>query len=166
MAILDSRACGQHDEPFRIRSADLSGGAPGTKDVPAIDQKIAGLLGIDASQLLITDMIVNPKSGNAFISAMRGRGAGAAPVLLRVDGAGKIDVISLDKVRYTRIGLPNPPPSETPLVLGDRKIPVANAIELGKYSPSLALAFQIAHVFRLPLDRVFQYDRSKGRRSA
>ena len=52
--------------------------------------------------------------------------AAAAPVLLRVDGTGKIVVMSLDRVRYTRIGLPNPPPTETPLVLGDRKIPVAN----------------------------------------
>lgn len=32
-----------------------------------------------------------------------------------------------------------------------------NAIELGKYSPSLEIAFQIAAVFELPIDRVFQY---------
>lgn len=107
-------------------SKQLAAGAPGTKDVPGIDQKIAGLLGIDAKNLLITDMVVNPKTGNAFISAMRGRGAGATSVLVRVDGAGKIEVMSLDKVRYSRIGLPSPPPAETPLVLGDRKIPVAN----------------------------------------
>ena len=104
----------------------MAGGAAGTKDVPAIDQKIAAPLGIDAKNLLITDMVVHPKTGNAFISAIRGLGANATPVLVRVDGAGKIDVIALDQVRYTRIGLPNPPPAETPLVLGQRKIPVAN----------------------------------------
>jgi putative transcriptional regulator len=32
-----------------------------------------------------------------------------------------------------------------------------NAIELGKYSPSLEVAFRIAAVFRVPLDKVFQY---------
>ena len=32
-----------------------------------------------------------------------------------------------------------------------------NAIEQGKYSPSLEMAFQIARVFELPLDRVFHY---------
>ena len=32
-----------------------------------------------------------------------------------------------------------------------------NAIELGKYSPSLETAFKIAEVFRVPLDQVFQY---------
>ena len=32
-----------------------------------------------------------------------------------------------------------------------------NAIELGKYSPSLEVAFRIAAVFGRPLDQVFQY---------
>ena len=31
------------------------------------------------------------------------------------------------------------------------------AIEQGKYSPSLEMAFQIARVFRVPLDQAFQY---------
>nr|WP_202869594.1 helix-turn-helix transcriptional regulator [Kribbella sp. VKM Ac-2527] len=31
------------------------------------------------------------------------------------------------------------------------------AIEQGRYSPSLELAFQIAHVLGVPLDDVFQY---------
>ncbi|WFE21423.1 helix-turn-helix transcriptional regulator [Solwaraspora sp. WMMD937] len=31
------------------------------------------------------------------------------------------------------------------------------AIEQGKYSPSLEMAFRIARVFRVPLDDVFQY---------
>jgi putative transcriptional regulator len=31
------------------------------------------------------------------------------------------------------------------------------AIEQGRYSPSLEMAFQIAQVFAVPLDEVFQY---------
>ncbi len=38
-----------------------------------------------------------------------------------------------------------------------------NAIELGKYSPSLEAAFRIAEVFGVPLDQVFQYHSAKGR---
>jgi putative transcriptional regulator len=34
-----------------------------------------------------------------------------------------------------------------------------NAIELGKYSPSLEVAFRIAAVFGVPLDEVFQHDK-------
>ena len=36
------------------------------------------------------------------------------------------------------------------------------AIEQGKYSPTLELAFQIARVFRVPLDEVFQYLDERG----
>ncbi len=32
------------------------------------------------------------------------------------------------------------------------------AIEKGNYSPSLELAFRLAHIFKTPLDEVFTYD--------
>ena len=35
------------------------------------------------------------------------------------------------------------------------------AIEQGRYSPSLEMAFQIARVFRVPLDEVFQYEEAQ-----
>jgi putative transcriptional regulator len=36
------------------------------------------------------------------------------------------------------------------------------AIEQGRYSPSLEMAFQIARVFKVPLEEVFQYPDSEG----
>ncbi|AVZ76885.1 transcriptional regulator [Streptomyces lunaelactis] len=36
------------------------------------------------------------------------------------------------------------------------------AIEQGRYSPSLEMAFHIARVFKVPLDTVFQYPDSEG----
>ncbi|MBO9600823.1 MAG: helix-turn-helix transcriptional regulator [Cohnella sp.] len=36
------------------------------------------------------------------------------------------------------------------------------AIEKGKYSPSLELAFRIALVFNLPLEEVFGYEEEQG----
>jgi putative transcriptional regulator len=38
------------------------------------------------------------------------------------------------------------------------------AIEGDKYSPSLEVAFRIAHVFGVPLEQVFQYDAPRARR--
>jgi putative transcriptional regulator len=35
------------------------------------------------------------------------------------------------------------------------------AIEQGRYSPSLEMAFRIAHVFKVPLDDVFSYPESE-----
>ena len=32
------------------------------------------------------------------------------------------------------------------------------AIEKGNYSPSLELAFRLAHIFKTPLEEVFKYD--------
>jgi putative transcriptional regulator len=37
------------------------------------------------------------------------------------------------------------------------------AIEGNKYSPSLEVAFRIAHVFSVALERVFQYDPPRAR---
>ena len=39
-----------------------------------------------------------------------------------------------------------------------------NAIELGKYSPSLEVAFRIAAVFGVKIDDVFRYDGKLPRR--
>ena len=36
------------------------------------------------------------------------------------------------------------------------------AIEQGRYSPSLEMAFRIAKVFDVPLDQVFQYPEKEG----
>lgn len=87
----------------------LVGGQAGTKDITGIDEQIAARLGNDAREIQINDLAVNPASRNAFISISRGRGVNAAAVLLRVDGAGSIDVLRLDDVKYTRLTLPNPP---------------------------------------------------------
>jgi hypothetical protein len=83
-------------------------GTPGTKDVPAIDQKIAALLGTAATEIAITDLAVHPGTKNSYLSVMRGVGASAQPALVRVDGAGKIDVVSMDTMKFTNITLPNP----------------------------------------------------------
>jgi putative transcriptional regulator len=39
-----------------------------------------------------------------------------------------------------------------------------NAIELGKYSPSLEIAFRIAGAFDVPLDQVFAFEGKLKRR--
>ena len=102
----------------------VSGGTPGTKDVPGIDQKIAALLGTDAREIQINDLAISATSKNAFISVSRGRGANAMPVLLRVDGVGKIDVISLTDITYTKVALPNAPEANP----GARRNPRASSI--------------------------------------
>lgn len=97
----------------RIYAIDLgdaaSGKTPGTKEIESIDQKIASLVGTDAREISITDLAISPESKNAFLSAHRGQGANADAMLLRIDGAGNIDVISVDDLGYTMVAIPNAP---------------------------------------------------------
>jgi hypothetical protein len=86
-----------------------SGGAPGTKAIPAIDRQIAALLGTDVREIAVTDLAVHPKTRNAFISVMRGQGTNARPVLLRADGAGKLTIVDVSTLKASRVELPNPP---------------------------------------------------------
>jgi hypothetical protein len=86
-----------------------TGGAPGVKSIAALDQQMAALLGTGVRDLSITDLAVHPKTHNAFLSVMRGQGAGATPVLLRVDGSGKIDIVDFTTLTSTKVALPNPP---------------------------------------------------------
>jgi hypothetical protein len=103
------------------------GSTPGTKNVTGIDQRIAALVGTTAANISITDIAVYPKTRNTFVSVVRGQGADARAVLLRVDGAGKIDAVPFDRLRFSNVKLPNPPSRITPLPLpGGREFPIPN----------------------------------------
>src|SRR5262245_11000787 len=76
------------------------GAALSVKDVAGIDQKIAAMLGTTAAELTVTDLVVHPKTKNAYISVMRGKGAGARAALLRVDGNGTLKLVPLSELRF------------------------------------------------------------------
>lgn len=89
--------------------AEAEGGAPGAQGLDRIDETLAGLLGTGAREIAITDLVVHPRTRNAYVSVMRGQGAGAAPVLFRIDGAGRVVNVPLRALRFQRAEMPNPP---------------------------------------------------------
>ena len=89
--------------------AQANGGAAGTKGLDALDEKLAALLGTGPREIAITDLVVHPRTRNAYVSVMRGQGAGAAPALFRIDGAGAIANVSLQSLRFQKVELPNAP---------------------------------------------------------
>ena len=101
-----------------------TGGAPGAKAIPAFDQKVAALLGTDVREITVTDLAVHPKTRNAFASVMRGQGTNAQPALLRIDGAGKIEVVAFGDIKYSRVELPNAPAANP----GDQRNPRTSSI--------------------------------------
>jgi hypothetical protein len=81
--------------------------------VDDLSAKIAALLGTDAKQVMVNDVAVNPISGKAYLAVSRGRGPGAAPVLLRVGGNGKLEEVALENVRFAKAEIPNAPGPNT-----------------------------------------------------
>lgn len=75
----------------------------------AINQKVAALLGTNADQIVIEDLAVNPLSRQAYLAISRGRGPEASPVIVRVKANGQPEIVSLDKVMFSRAELPDPP---------------------------------------------------------
>ncbi len=59
-------------------------------NVQGVDAKIAALVGVTPDQIVINDVKVNPISKNVYLSASRGRGPDAMPLIVRVDAAGKV----------------------------------------------------------------------------
>jgi hypothetical protein len=82
----------------------------GTKiDVQGVDEKIAGLAGTTADQIVINDVKVNPISKNVYVAASRGKGPDAMPVIARVDTSGKVSLVSLDNAKYETVSLTDAP---------------------------------------------------------
>lgn len=107
----DARAAAVVALDTQDRAASTSAERP---KVESIDEKIASLLGIEAKQLLVNDLAVNPISGNVYLGVSRGKAADATPVLLRVERSGKIAEVSLKDIAFASTPLPNPGKGRSP----------------------------------------------------
>ncbi|HEY2784612.1 MAG TPA: hypothetical protein VGJ05_06505 [Fimbriiglobus sp.] len=93
---------------FAIDTADTKEAGKGDVLVEKLDEKIASMLGIEKANLSVTDVKVNPASGNIYLSVSRGRGNDAIPVLLKLDRTGAMSEFSTKDVMYSGVKLPNP----------------------------------------------------------
>ncbi len=94
---------------FALDVADMDHGTGDPVEMDGVDRKIASMLGISASDLVISDMAVHPTSQNVYLSVMRGRGDGAIPLLMRVTGSGEISEVAFEGMRYSMVELANAP---------------------------------------------------------
>ena len=77
--------------------------------VDAVNEKVAEVLGTTPDKVTIVDLAVNPTSGLVYLSVARGKGPDAAPALVRVVTDLKLEVVSLDDVKFSKADLPNAP---------------------------------------------------------
>jgi len=93
---------------FAIDTGDRpSSPATGELKVNGIDEKIAGLLGTTAKELIINKLAVNPLSGEAYLSVSRGKGPTASPAIVRVNRQGKVTELPLKDVLFSKTTIPN-----------------------------------------------------------
>jgi hypothetical protein len=90
-----------------VATGDTKADGKGAVKVEKLNEKIGATLGTSGDGVLINDLKVNPASGNVYISATRGKSAEGAPVLVRLDRAGKFTEVTLKDIPFASITLPN-----------------------------------------------------------
>jgi hypothetical protein len=78
-------------------------------NVYGLDNKIAGLVGVMPDQIVINDVAVNPISKNVYVSAARGRGPDAMPLVVKVEPSGQVTPLSLDNIPHASVALVDAP---------------------------------------------------------
>src|SRR5262249_4602203 len=92
---------------FAIDTGDVKADSNDALNIKGIDEKIAGMLGTEAKQIMINSLTVNPASGRAYLAVSRGRGANATSVILRADRKGDLQEFALKDVMFSQTMLPN-----------------------------------------------------------
>lgn len=80
-----------------------------TAEFKKVNVELAALVGVKPDELLINDVAVQPRSTVVYLSASRGRGPDAEPVLAKISSAGKLTLVPLDNVAYSKVALNNAP---------------------------------------------------------
>jgi hypothetical protein len=94
---------------FAIDPTDRVSAAKATVNVDSVNRKIADALGTTPDQILINDLAIHPLSGKAYLSVSRGKGPSAAPAIVRIGEGGKVEVVPMEDIAYSKAALPNPP---------------------------------------------------------
>lgn len=111
-----------------IDTADRKAASAAKIDVDDVNDKIAAMVGVGAGQVMINDMKVDPVSKDVYLSASRGRGPDAMPLIARVDHSGKITVLPLDGVKYASVELSDAPNSDPSARTNPRVVTITSMV--------------------------------------
>jgi hypothetical protein len=92
---------------FAIETGDTQPAGDKPVDIERIDGKLAGALGVSEKEVRVTDVKVNPASGNVYLAVARGTGAGT-PAIFKVTRGGALEAMPLKDVTYSKVAIPNP----------------------------------------------------------
>jgi hypothetical protein len=89
-----------------IDTGDVTPSKWSKTEIADLDQVLAGKLGLEAKDIEIRKLAVNPASGKAYIALQSLKTK--ANIILTIDGAGNVAEFSLDDVKYTSYALAAP----------------------------------------------------------
>jgi len=101
---------GSGTQVVTVDTVDVKSASWSKTEIPAIDQVLAGKLGLSAKDIEVKKLAVNPASHKAYVAIRSLKNN--QYVILTVDGAGNVGEFSLDKVKYHRY----------PLAVGDKAV--------------------------------------------
>jgi hypothetical protein len=91
---------------FAIGTGDTKGNPSRVEiNVTGLNAKVAELFGVNVDKITINDLAVNPLTGNVFLSVSKAGSAG----VVKVAADGKLSQVSLQKVAFQKVELPNAP---------------------------------------------------------
>jgi hypothetical protein len=100
-------------ELFAVRTGAARADGPGENlSIRAFDQELAALLGVEAADVTIHDMAVDPRDGSAFFSVTRRAGEDEQPLLVRALAPDTLELVELGASEHQRAKLPNPADGE------------------------------------------------------
>ncbi|MCA9123086.1 MAG: hypothetical protein H6822_01690 [Planctomycetaceae bacterium] len=89
-----------------IDTGDASGeSAKVSYDIKALNEKVADVVGVGSQDVTINDVVVNPASGNVYISA----NANGKASIVRVEQTGALSQVKLEGIGVAKVALPNAP---------------------------------------------------------
>jgi hypothetical protein len=78
-------------------------------NVENLDTRLAAYLGCAREDVFIRDMAVHPSSENVYLAVMRGGGADAMPLLVKISADGSLSEVRLDGVPFSQTAVPDAP---------------------------------------------------------
>ncbi len=88
---------------------DTHKGSPGPVEIANLDTRLAAYLGCAREDVFIRDMAVHPSSHSLYLSVMRGSGAAAVPVLVKVNTSGQFSEVRLENVPFSQVAIKDAP---------------------------------------------------------
>lgn len=92
---------------YAIDTGDKDGAPAAAKyKIEGLQQKLADAIGSSPDQVSVSDLVVNPASGNVYLlTSVKDGKIG----LVKVDGKGEVSPVSLDKIPFAVAAIPNAP---------------------------------------------------------